>query len=159
MLKSTPLFIKTMILQQMKCIILGDSNVPPMGSLFLYLTLLLWPSFRTKFTAFKNLFRNSEFSGPDFSNSILTKVMYLLSLMGFRNFRVFFGKFEILKKKSLLLAHAADITPWDKESASTGKICMNLTDWDRKLLCEENGYEVKLYSMNPFECTPKNNFS
>ena len=58
----------------------------------------------------------------------------------------------------LLLAHAADITPWDKESASTGKICMNLTDWDRKLLCEEKGYEVKLYSMNPYECTPKNNF-
>ena len=35
---------------------------------------------------------------------------------------------------------------------------MNLTDWDRKLLCEEKGYEVKLYSMNPYECTPKNNF-
>jgi len=61
-------------------------------------------------------------------------------------------------QKSLLLAHAADITPWDKKSAEVGKKCMNLTDWDRKLQCEENGYNVELYSMNPYDCTPKNNF-
>ena len=61
-------------------------------------------------------------------------------------------------QEALLLAHAADITPWDKESSKTGKECMNLTDWDRKLKCEEDGYKVKLYSMNPYSCTPKNNF-
>ena len=61
-------------------------------------------------------------------------------------------------QQALLLAHAADITPWDKKSSEVGKTCMNLTDWDRKLQCEDNDYSVKLYSMNPYECTPKNNF-
>ena len=65
---------------------------------------------------------------------------------------------HVTAQQSLLLAHAADITPWDKESAQVGKQCMNLTDWDRKLQCEEEGYTVTLYSMNPYDCTPKNNF-
>ena len=35
-------------------------------------------------------------------------------------------KSKIDSQESLLLGHAADITPWDEESAKTGKQCMNL---------------------------------
>ena len=35
---------------------------------------------------------------------------------------------------------------------------MNLTDLDRAKKYEENGYKVKLYSMEPYSATPKNNF-
>lgn len=38
--------------------------------------------------------------------------------------RLFKGKID--SQESLLLGHAADITPWDEESAKTGKQCMNL---------------------------------
>ena len=35
---------------------------------------------------------------------------------------------------------------------------MNLTDWDRAKKYEDDGYCVKLYSMEPYAATPKNNF-
>jgi len=38
--------------------------------------------------------------------------------------KLFKGKID--SQESLLLGHAADITPWDEESAKTGKQCMNL---------------------------------
>ena len=31
-------------------------------------------------------------------------------------------------------------------------------DWDRAKLAEQEGYQVNLYSMEPYSCTPKNNF-
>ena len=39
-----------------------------------------------------------------------------------------------------------------------GKACMNLTDDDRGCYYTENGYSVEIYSMEPYSCTPKNNF-
>ena len=32
---------------------------------------------------------------------------------------------------------------------------MNITDDDRKAFYEEKGYSVKIYSMQPYSCTPK----
>jgi len=78
---------------------------------------------------------------------------------------------KISAQESLLLAHAADITPLDEALTKTGKgrkhllrtcficsECMNLTDTDRKLKCEEHGYVATIYEMLPLSCSPKNNF-
>lgn len=64
----------------------------------------------------------------------------------------------ISSQESLLLAHAADITPLEEKLTKKGKECMNLTDTDRKLMCEERGYSALVYEMVPTSCSPKNNF-
>lgn len=38
-----------------------------------------------------------------------------------------------------------------------GKKCMGLVDMDRASAAREQGYSVTLYTMQPPECSPKNN--
>lgn len=62
-------------------------------------------------------------------------------------------------EESLLLGHAADKTSWNfnDKHALEGKRCMGLMDMDRANAAREHGYSVTLYTMQPPECSPKNN--
>jgi hypothetical protein len=57
----------------------------------------------------------------------------------------------------MTLARVADQTENNISRAKLGKYCMQLIDTDRSLYAGQFGYEVKLCSLSPLSCTPKNN--
>lgn len=69
---------------------------------------------------------------------------------------------NISPKDFIFLAHCADQTHDERvkncnvEKAVQGKFCMSAVDTDRKLRAEELGYEVKLKTLFPKDCSPKN---
>ncbi|KAL5012843.1 hypothetical protein ScPMuIL_011394 [Solemya velum] len=68
-----------------------------------------------------------------------------------------FQNSKIEYKEFKTLGHVADMTEVNTAVEEEGKYCMNLVDTDRLSLAKENGYTVRLTSLQPLSCTPKNN--
>ena len=72
---------------------------------------------------------------------------------------LFANEYKVSYSEYRVLGHAADQTTWNFDSVQSrqGKHCMGLIDLDRVSVAKEHGYEVTLCTMQPYDCTPKNN--
>ncbi|XP_078483887.1 glutathione S-transferase C-terminal domain-containing protein-like [Ciona intestinalis] len=70
-----------------------------------------------------------------------------------------FKSHNVTYEQLVLLGHGGDQTSWnfDTEKAKQGKQCMGLVDTDRIEYAQSKGYTTSIYTMQPHDCSPKNN--
>uniref|UniRef100_F6TIA8 Methyltransferase domain-containing protein n=1 Tax=Ciona intestinalis TaxID=7719 RepID=F6TIA8_CIOIN len=70
-----------------------------------------------------------------------------------------FKSHNVTYEQLVLLGHGGDQTSWnfDTEKAKQGKQCMGLVDTDRIEYAKTKGYTTSIYTMQPGDCSPKNN--